>query len=183
MAGKLIFMHGVMSAGKSSTLIQKAFQFTQCGKQVLVFRPIEDTRAASDKVVSRIGISWPAIPVCSDDNLLEIFEKEEGTDIILVDESNFFTEKQMDELADIADIHGKLVIAFGLKNDFAGSLFDSTRRLFELADRIDELPSMCTVCGSKATHHYRKIESDEQFVVGDDIYMSVCRKCFKLLNK
>lgn len=177
MSGKLIFNYGTMRCGKSALLIQKAYQFNETGKKVLVLKPALDTR--SDRVSSRIGISWPAISVSTSSSIVKLLENE-VFDILMVDETNFLTSFHIDELAHIADTRNILVMAFGLKCDFEGVLFDSSKRLFELADRFDEMPSMCD-CGRKATKHVRLTNETEQFVVGDTIYKSVCRPCFKEL--
>lgn len=174
--GKMIFTHGVMSSGKSSILIQKAYQFNECGRRVQVIRPHIDTRSNPDKVESRIGISWDATAICATDSITEFHANVPKYDVLLVDEAQFFTKSQIEELASIAD-SGILVIAFGLMVDFKGKLFDGSKRLVELADRLDELPSMCE-CGKKATMHVRLTNQTEQVVCGDDIYKSVCRKCF-----
>lgn len=174
--GKMIFTHGVMSSGKSSILIQKAFQFNECGRKVEVIRPIIDTRTEQDKVESRIGIEWDATAICPSDSITEFHASIPKYDVLLVDEAQFFTPEQIEELASIAD-SGILVIAFGLLTDFEGRLFDGSKRLVELSDRLDELPSMCE-CGKKATMHVRLTAETDQIVCGDDIYKSVCRKCF-----
>lgn len=174
MSGKLIFNHGTMRSGKSALLIQKAYQFTEAGRKVLVLKPSIDTR--NENVSSRIGISWPALSVSTDTSIIKLVEGLQF-DILMVDEANFLTPSHIDELAAIADARNILVMAFGLKCDFEGILFDSSTRLFELADRFDEIPSMCD-CGRKATKHVRMTDEKSQFVVGDKIYRSVCRPCF-----
>lgn len=176
MSGKLIFNYGTMRCGKSSLLIQKAYQFAEVGKTVLVLRPATDTRSPEGEVSSRIGISWPALNIQVGTDI-GVALSEKIFDILLVDESNFFTAEQVDQLAEITEERGCMTIAFGLKCDFAGNLFDASKRLVELADRLDEMPSMCD-CGKKATKHFRLTEDTAQFVVGDEIYKSVCRSCF-----
>lgn len=180
--GKLIFMHGVMDSGKSSMLIQKAYQFDQKSMTVCVLKPCLDSRSPSGKVKSDIGIEWPCIDVECDvhlEGLLGYHELEDDVQVILVDEAQFLQEYQVDELAAIADANNVLVIAFGLKTDFTGHLFRASKRLIELADRVDEIPSMCA-CGHKATHHViLKAPEGTNIMIGDDsIYTSCCRKCF-----
>lgn len=182
MSGKLIFTHGVMDSGKSSILIQKAYQFNQKGKGVVVIKPCTDTRSPTGKVKSDIGIEWPCVDIGAEDS---VFAKtiHKPLDVLLVDEAQFLQDYQVDELANLADSYGVLVIAFGLKNDFTGHLFSASKRLIELADRVDEIPSMCQ-CGHKATHHFLKQQdSNSNIVIGDsDIYVSCCRQCYNKLK-
>lgn len=183
--GKLIFKHGVMESGKSAEILMKAWLFKQKGKEVVIIKPSLDTREPTGLLSSRVGISAPCIslsPECDLQALLRHQGHLSDTDVILVDEAQFLQESQVDALARLVDAWGCLCIAYGLKCDFSGHLFPATRRFMELADRIDEAPSMCQ-CGKKATMHYRKVASKEQVLCGDtDIYESVCRPCFMKLS-
>lgn len=180
--GKLIFKHGVMESGKSAELLMKAWLFKRKGKDVAIIKPTMDTRDPQGTLTSRVGINSPCL-MLGPENDLQATLRHYGflgvdLDVILVDEAQFLQESQVDALARLVDSHNILCIAYGLKCDFSGHLFPATRRLIELADRIDEAPSMCE-CGKKATMHYRKVASDEQILCGGaDIYESVCRPCF-----
>lgn len=181
MSGKLIFTHGVMEAGKSAELLMKAYLFREKGKRVVVIKPSLDTREPSGVLSSRVGISSPCLSISPEHDIqatLRHYGYLSDTDVILVDEAHFLQESQVEALARLVDSWGCLCIAYGLKCDFSGHLFPATRRFIELADRIDEAPSMCK-CGKKATMHIRKVPSQEQILCGDtDIYESVCRRCF-----
>lgn len=181
MAGKLIFKHGVMEAGKSAELLMKAFLFREKGKQVTILKPSLDVRDPQGILTSRVGIQSECTMVCPEDSIYGVvsnYGEHKIPDIILIDEAHFLQERQVDELAHLVDSCGRLCIAYGLKCDFSGHMFPATRRFMELADRIDEAPSMCK-CGRKATMHIRKVPSQEQILCGDtDIYESVCRPCF-----
>jgi thymidine kinase len=179
MAGKLIFKHGVMEAGKSAELLMKAFLFREKGKHVTILKPTLDTRDPQGILTSRVGIQSKCAMVGPEDVIHSVLAREACIpDIILVDEAHFLQERQVEQLTEYVDIKGILCIAYGLKNDFSGHMFNATRRFMELADRIDEAPSMCK-CGRKATMHIRKVASQEQVLCGDtDIYESVCRPCF-----
>ncbi|WFZ78514.1 thymidine kinase [Aeromonas phage vB_AsaP_MQM1] len=181
MSGKIIFTHGTMEAGKSAEVIQKAYLFTQKGKRVVVLKSASDIRDPHGKVRSRIGIEWPCLLVGNEDHI-DVLLHSQPIDIILVDEAQFLQVHQVDELAKFADEHNVLVIAYGLKNDFYGHLFPATQRFFEIADRIDETPSMCQ-CGKKATHHFRKVRGTGNPIScgAADKYQSVCRQCFNKL--
>lgn len=175
--GKLIFHHGVMEAGKTSLLIQKAYLFEQKGKNVLVIKPSLDTRSSTGSIESRIGLSWPCVDLGPEDSIRS--PQWTQPDIILVDEAQFLQPAQVEELAHLADDLDILVIAFGLKNNFQGTLFAGSKRLIELADRVDESPSMCQ-CGKKATMHLRVGGSTQNEIScgGSEKYLSVCRGCY-----
>ncbi|AHK11886.1 thymidine kinase [Vibrio phage CHOED] len=185
MAGKLIFKHGVMESGKSAELLMKAYLFREKGKRVVVIKPTQDIREPQGTLSSRVGISSPCLAISPENDLqatLRHYGYLSDTDVILVDEAQFLQEYQVEALARIVDSWGCLCIAYGLKCDFSGHLFPATRRFIELADRIDEAPSMCK-CGKKATMHYRRVASTEQILCGDtDIYESVCRPCYMKLT-
>lgn len=185
MSGKLIFKHGVMEAGKSAELLMKAFVFREKGKRVVILKPSLDTREPQGTLSSRVGISSPCISISAESDIhavLRHYGYLNDTDVILVDEAQFLQESQVEQLASFVDTYEVLCIAYGLKCDFSGHLFPATRRFIELADRIDEAPSMCK-CGRKATMHYRTVASNEQVLCGDtDIYESVCRPCFMKLS-
>lgn len=184
--GKLIFKHGVMEAGKSAELLMKAFLFREKGKQVLILKPSTDTRDLSGTLTSRVGLAEDCEMLAPNERINDAFFHRHWVDlrpdIILVDEAQFLSESQVEQLANLVDTYGILCIAYGLKCDFSGHLFEGSKRLIELADRIDEAPSMCK-CGRKAIMHYRRVASKEQVLCGDtDVYESVCRPCFMKLT-
>lgn len=179
--GKLIFTVGVMDSGKSALLCQKHHHFTNKGNLVVALKPSVDTR--DDVIKSRVGLSVKCMCIEEDQLPSDIITDyvditETYPDIILVDEAQFLNAKQVEDLAYMACNNDILVMAFGLKCDFEGKLFEGTQHLFALANRSDELAAMCD-CGSKATMHIRLTDQKEQVVCGDmDIYKSVCTKCF-----
>ena len=185
--GKIIYNYGVMSSAKTLMLTVKAFQFKQNGHKVVVLKPSFDTRSGKDKVESRAGLSCDAVSISKDANIIEVLKLENKLDfdILLVDESQFFTVDQVNQLVEIADNDNKFVMAYGLLTDFEGKLFDASKRLVEVADRMEELKAMCEIeeCGSKATHHVRLTTQTEQCIVGDDMYKSTCRKCWYKLKQ
>lgn len=182
---KLIFNHGCMAAGKTATLLIKEYQFKNNGQEVLVLRPTTDTRASDGFVESRLGLKAQAVGIAPDDNIArKVKHRLSYTDIILVDEVNFFEPDQVEDLAYIVDKWNIQVMCFGLMSDFEGELFPASKRLVELADRLDEQVSMCEIkgCGKKATMHKRLTEDTAKIVCGDGIYKSVCRKCWNGFN-
>lgn len=156
-------------------------------------KPVIDTREKSNVIRSRIGIERECQWIYSDTDLYrlakELCEKSMAViDWFLVDESQFLTASQVDQLARVVDDFGSNVICYGLRTDFRTRLFEGSRRLFEVADTIDEIKSTCS-CGRKTIVNAR-IDSNGDFVQegaqveigGDDRYIAVCRKCW-LNNK
>ena len=185
MDAKLYFYFAAMNSGKSTSLLQSAYNLKQIGQDVVYLTSGLDDRYGVGKITSRIGLSADAVTVPKDDisvlnDLLQ--EVNEGRDIvaIFVDECQFLSTKQVDLLADIVDNYGISVHCYGLRTDFTGHMFEGTTRLFELSDDITELHNYCK-CGSKATMNIRHGTNTEQvFIGGNDAYESVCRHCHKI---
>ena len=202
--GKLIFKYGCMGSGKSLQLLATANNFSEHSIPFLIFKSAIDTRDGGDVVRSRDGKERECIEVTPTDNLFTLISDvcvynsnyiaspdSEKLKWILVDEAQFLTEKQVDELAAIADIFGINILCYGLRTDFTTHLFPSSKRLFEIADSFEEIKSSC-FCGSKTIFNARvnqdmELElSGEQIEPGDEgRYVSLCRKCFlqKAKNK
>lgn len=183
-----------MSSGKSLRLLATAHDFDEKNIPILVIKPSADTRDGVDIVKSRAGLERKCVSVDADINLYELVSKfnrikmatlEEGIKWVLVDECQFLTEEQVDQLSDIVDFLDINVICYGLRTDFKSKLFPASKRLFEIADGIEEVKSSCT-CGNKASINARfspegKIitEGSQILVGGDDLYHAICRKCWK----
>lgn len=190
MHSKLYFFYGTMGSGKSMLLLAKAYNFQERNIPFLIIKSRIDDRDGIDVIHSRSLGDRECIGVNTNDNILKIVENEITTNNtlyqwILVDECQFLTEKQVDELAEIVDKHHINVLCYGLRNDFRTKLFEGSRRLFEIADTIEEIKSTCT-CGGKTIYNIRVdnrgniVTDGEQIEVGgDDRYISMCRKCFK----
>lgn len=186
---KLYFKHGVMGASKSLDLIRSNFNYRERGLDTLVFTPTKDTRKEINKITSRTGMSVEAIPILEKNNIFDIAQwqieiRNRKIKAIFIDEINFLTTQQIEQLADIVDILEVSVLAYGLKNDFQSHLFPATKRLLELADEIEEIKAMCW-CGKKATQNPRIIndhvvrEGEQIQVGGNELYTPLCRKHFK----
>jgi thymidine kinase len=191
---KLHFIYGVMSSSKSLRLLATAHDFDEKNIPILVIKPSADTRDGEGIIKSRAGLERKCLSVDSNVNLFELVSKfnkiktatfEEGIRWVLVDECQFLAEEQVDQLSDIVDFLGINVICYGLRTDFKSKLFPASKRLFELADGIEEIKSSCD-CGTKASINARfnsdgKIitEGSQILVGGDDLYHAVCRKCWK----
>ena len=193
---KLYFKFGAMASSKTANALMTRFNYEEKGNHVWLIKPaIDDRDDYTDEngnrvcvVKSRIGLSAVADVIKSDDSILEIFkEKNEAEPIhaIICDECQFLTSAQVDELKYITDFCNTPVLCFGLRSDFQTKLFEGSKRLFELADSISEIKSVCK-CGKKAIVNAR-INEKGQVVVegaqieigGNDKYESMCWGCFK----
>ncbi|MCM1519329.1 MAG: thymidine kinase [Lachnoclostridium sp.] len=188
--GKLYFRYGTMGSAKTALLLTQAYNFEERGMKYVCLKPVIDTRESTNVIKSRIGIERECRWIYHDTDLYAYFkeafiESGEVTDWILVDESQFLTPDQVDQLARVVDDFGCNVICYGLRTDFQSNLFEGSRRLFEIADTIDEIKSTCT-CGRKTIINAR-IDKNGDFVEegaqveigGDDRYIAVCRKCWR----
>lgn len=188
--GKLYFRYGTMGSAKTALLLTTAYNFEERGMTYACLKPIVDTREKENVIRSRIGIERRCTWIYHDTDIYmlaqEMFEKTMTViDWFLIDEAQFLTEEQVDQLARIVDDYGSNVICYGLRTDFRTRLFEGSRRLFEIADTIDEIKSTCT-CGRKTIVNAR-IDSNGDFITegeqveigGDERYIAVCRKCWR----
>ena len=188
--GKLYFRYGTMGSAKTALLLTTAYNFEERGMRYVCLKPIVDTREKTNVIHSRIGIQRECRWIYHESDLYEMAQQmfEETMAVIdwfLVDEAQFLTASQVDQLARIVDDFGSHVICYGLRTDFRSCLFEGSRRLFEIADTIDEIKSTCT-CGRKTIINARMdsngdfVEEGQQVEIGgDDRYIAVCRKCWR----
>ncbi len=192
MHGKILFKFGTMGSGKSLHLLATAHNFQEHSIPFLIFKSAIDTRDGENTIHSRALGDRECVSVISSDNIYEIvsdyYKKNyEGVDLlkwILVDEAQFLTVEQVEQLAAVADTFGINVICYGLRTDFQTHLFPASKRLFELADSVEEIKSSC-YCGCKTIFNAR-VNSNKEIVTdgeqveigGDDKYISLCRKCY-----
>lgn len=169
-----------MNAGKSTALLQVAHNYETLGKNMLLVKPAVDLKGG-DKIVSRLGVESPVDFLWADGSPLPVEGRQLA--VILVDEAQFLTERQANELLDVATRVGVTVIAYGLRTDFRGDSFPGAARLLCIAHEIEEIRTLCH-CGSKATMNLRKIEGvpvfdGDQVAIDDGSveYVSVCAKC------
>lgn len=185
-----------MGSSKTAQALMTKFNYEEKDKSVLLIKPATDNRddrldengRTVTEVKSRIGLSARAEAVSAEENLLEKYlsEKESSKiDVIICDECQFLTEKQVDELKDIADLYDVPVLCFGLRADFQTKLFPGSKRLFEIADSISEIKSICR-CGRKATVNARLDANGKIITVGDQVciggndrYVGMCYKCYR----
>ena len=186
---KLYFRYGAMSSGKTAALLQVAHNYERQGMKVIVVKPSIDTKA-QDKVSSRIGIERPVdVLLAPNDKLIDKMEPVKPHAII-VDEAQFLTAQQVDELYIITKAYDIPVLCYGLRCDFQMNGFEGSTRLLLIADDIEELKTICK-CGSKATQNLRLINDEpvfegEQVVIDDHTkveYEGVCGKCYLKLRR
>jgi thymidine kinase len=180
-----------MNAGKTARLLQVAYSYSSSGKKVACFLPDIDTRFNEKKGVikSRIGLETPAQIIHKNDNILDLKDDWSEYDLVLIDEVQFLSKEQVQQISDIVDIHNVTVLASGLRNDYMGNLFEGSKAMFELADVYEEIQGVCSHSDcSRRTSHVLKVDSHgdivrsgDQVEIGhEDTYHAVCRKHWKL---
>ena len=179
-----------MGSAKTALLLTTAYNFEERGMSYLCFKPSIDTREKKNVIRSRIGIERECSWIYRDTDMYEMIstmvaERRPHPEWILVDEAQFLTADQVDQLARVVDTFGINVICYGLRTDFRTCLFEGSRRLFEIADTIDEIKSTCN-CGRKTIVNARIdgrgniiTEGEQVEIGGNDRYMSVCRNCWR----
>ena len=185
---KLYFYYSAMNAGKTTTLVQSAHNYRERGMSTLVLKPIIDKRYNTSVVRSRIGLETNALSINPKDDLFLITEKASKNsplNCVLLDEAQFLSKSQVFSLGEIVDRLDIPVLAYGLRSDFRGELFEGSMHLLAWADELVEIKTICH-CGKKAGMVLRLDENGEPVSIGDqvkiggnDIYVSVCRKHFK----
>ena len=182
---KLYFKYGAMGSSKTAQALITKFNYEERGMKVWLIKPATDTRDGIEMLSSRAGLSAECRPIGKSENVLDLFRSRiSETDVIIADESQFFTEKQIDELRQIVNEWDIPTLCFGLRTDFLTRLFPGSKRLMEIADTISEIKTMCE-CGRKATVSARidgsgKIVTAGRQVVlgGNDRYVAMCHGCF-----
>jgi thymidine kinase len=182
---KLYFRYGAMNSGKTTILLQVIHNYEEKCMPVLLLKPAKDTKGAT-KVVSRIGINREVDSLVKPaDDINKIINSKDNLKAIVVDEAQFLTPKQVDELYAITKKKDIPVLCYGLRCDFQMQGFPGSTRLLEIADDIEELKTICK-CGSKATQNMRLVNGQPTFtgsqvaIDGTDnvTYESVCGKCY-----
>ena len=182
---KLYFKYGAMGSSKTAQALITKFNYEERGMKVWLIKPATDTRDGSEVLSSRAGLSAECRPIGKNESITELFcSRISETDVIIADESQFFTEKQIDELREIVNEWKIPTLCFGLRTDFLTRLFPGSKRLMEIADTISEIKTMCE-CGRKATVSAR-IDGDGKIVTsgrqvvlgGNDKYVAMCHGCF-----
>ncbi|MDO5009708.1 MAG: thymidine kinase [Intestinibacter bartlettii] len=187
---KLIFCYGSMNSGKSMQLLTWKYNYEEAGYKVLLYKPAMDTRGSfkdsenKGVIASRAGLEAPCTLVYDDESFSKYLgEINDPKTIIMLDEAQFLTQKQVKELYEISLKY--TVVCFGLKTDFRQCFFEGSKALFELADDIREFKTVCR-CGKKATINARLNENGEIMLDGEQIeiggnekYKAMCKHCFE----
>ncbi len=183
---KLYFKYGAMGSSKTAQALITKFNYEERGMMVWLIKPATDTRDGDNIIKSRIGLSAVCTPILASDSIYEMFASQHGdVDVIIADECQFFTKEQIDECRRIVDEHTIPVLCFGLRTDFLTHTFPGSARLFEIADSIAEIKTICE-CGSKATVNARigddghiVTKGDQVCLGGNDRYIAMCYKCWQ----
>lgn len=196
-SSKLYFYYGTMGSSKTLRLLTTAYNFEENGIPFMVLKPSIDTRDGDNTIHSRIGLERTCVSITLDEDIYSAVECYNNVlmstlsklEWILVDECQFLSEEQVNQLAKIVDILNINVMCFGLRTDFTSKLFPGSKRLFELADTIEEIKSRCS-CGRKTSINARfnkdrniMLDGNQIMIGGDDVYKPLCRKCWmELVN-
>ncbi len=186
---KLYFKYGAMGSSKTANALITKFNYEERGMRVWLIKPSVDHRDGADCIRSRIGLEARAEVI---DPALDLYARFTALqsagaayDVIIADECQFFTDKQIDGLRAVVDTLSVPVLCFGLRTDFRTQLFPGSRRLFEVADSITEIKTICE-CGSKAIVNARMdaaghiVTSGAQVLLGgNDTYVAMCHACWK----
>ncbi len=182
---KLYFKYGAMGSSKSAQALITKFNYEERGMRVWLIKPSTDDRDGRATVRSRIGLDCEAFVITPETDIRACFIRQECRDVIIADECQFFTPRQIDELRQIVDEMSVPVLCFGLRTDFLTHLFPGSARLFEVADSITEIKTICA-CGRKATVNARidqngniVTEGDQVLIGGNDAYVAMCHSCWK----
>ena len=182
---KLYFKYGAMGSSKTAQALITKYNYEENDMHVCLMKPGTDTRDGKNVVKSRIGLRSEAQVISPDMDVYEIYRTQwDGkVDAVIVDECQFFTVDQIDQLRTIVDDFNVPVMCFGLRTDFQTKLFPGSPRLMEVADTIQEIKTICD-CGAKATVNARIIdgyivtEGDQVFLGGNDAYIAMCHRCY-----
>lgn len=182
---KLYFKYGAMGSSKSAQALITKFNYEERGMKVWLLKPAMDNRDGVEVIKSRIGLEAVADSLTDADSVLVYFGKQGKVDVIIVDECQFLTAEQIDDLRYIVDNYNIPVLCFGLRTDFMTKLFPGSLRLFEVADSISEIKTICS-CGSKAIVNARidgegkVVSHGEQVLIGgNESYVAMCHRCWK----
>ena len=182
---KLYFKYGAMGSSKTAQALITKYNYEENDLKVWLIKPSADTRDGAAILRSRIGLEAQVEVIPPEVDIYARFlgGKARRSDVIIVDECQFLTEKQIDQLRNIVNEHNIPVLCFGLRTDFQTHLFPGSRRLMELADCIEEIKTMCD-CGAKATVNarindgYIVTEGAQVVLGGNDSYIAMCHKCY-----
>ena len=183
---KLYFKYGAMGSSKTAQALITKYNYEENDMSVWLIKPSADTRDGADILRSRIGLQASVEVMTPDMNIFDRFTRTRAgrCNVVIVDECQFMTPAQVEQLREIVNVHAVPVLCFGLRTDFQTRLFPGSMRLMELADVIEEIKTMCD-CGAKAIINAR-IDSEGYIVTqgaqvvlgGNDSYIAMCHRCY-----
>lgn len=183
---KLYFKYGAMGSSKTAQALITKYNYEENDLRVWLIKPSADTRDGVQILRSRIGLAATVEVVAPEVDVYDLFRKTRAgrCDVIIVDECQFLTEGQIDQLRAIVNDYNIPVMCFGLRTDFQTRLFPGSLRLMEVADTIQEIKTICD-CGAKATVNARidgqghiVTEGAQVVLGGNDSYIAMCHKCY-----
>ena len=182
---KLYFKYGAMGSSKTAQALITKYNYEENDLNVWLIKPSADTRDGAEILRSRIGLEARVDVITPDVDVHKLFEatKNGHCHVVIVDECQFMTSEQIDQLRAIVNDFNVPVLCFGLRTDFQTHLFPGSRRLMELADCIEEIKTMCD-CGAKATvnarinNGYIVTEGAQVVLGGNDSYIAMCHRCY-----
>ena len=183
---KLYFKYGAMGSSKTAQALITKYNYEENDMKVWLIKPSADTRDGVDILRSRIGLQAQVQVMLPDQDVYAVFQNTRlgKCDVVIVDECQFMTPEQIDQLRAIVNDFSVPVLCFGLRTDFQTKLFPGSRRLMELADAIEEIKTMCD-CGAKATVNARidceghiVTEGAQVLLGGNDAYIAMCHRCY-----
>ncbi len=185
---KVYFYYSAMNAGKSTVLLQSSYNYQERGLRTMLFVPTVDTRAGVGQIKSRIGLNADAMPLPPEEDVfahVAACHGEQPVGCVLVDEAQFLTRAQVEQLTDVSDRLNIPVLCYGLRTDFQAQLFPGSAALLALADNLTEIKTICH-CGRKATMNLRVgpdgkgvREGAQVEIGGNERYVAMCRRHFK----
>lgn len=183
---KLYFKYGAMGSSKTAQALITKYNYEENNLNVWLIKPSADVRDGADILKSRIGLASPVHVIAPATDIYQLFvdTKKDACHVIIVDECQFLTPEQIDQLRYIVNDFNIPVMCFGLRTDFQTKLFPGSRRLMEVADTIQEIKTICD-CGAKATVNARidgnghiVTEGAQVVLGGNDSYIAMCHKCY-----
>ena len=181
---KLYFRYGTVGSAKTLNLLAVTHNYQQQNKKVFLLKPRLDDRFGANEVTSRAGLTKTADILISADTVFDVREFT-GVDCILVDEAQFLTKSIIDQFRAIASIQNIPVICYGLRTDFRGNLFEGSKRLFEVADSIEEVKTTCTYCNRKAIFNLKLVDGKPTLtgptieLGAEERYSPTCSTCYR----
>jgi thymidine kinase len=181
---KLYFRYGTVGSAKTLNLLAVTHNYQQQNKRVLLIKPKLDTRFGDEDVTSRAGLTKKADFLVTEQTVFDSHDFK-GNDCILVDEAQFLGKSIIDQLRTIASTHNIPVICYGLRTDFRGNLFEGSKRLFEVADSIEEIKTTCSFCNRKAIFNLKLVDGKPTLtgpsieLGAEEKYLPACSTCYR----